>query len=369
MSIILLLANLGPSAAANEDESYAKAQSPAPAYVFAWPSRTSVSLRGGTTKGPPITLREEPSEAWTALQEASLSAQERDRRAILALAGDYRASFDFIETEVFAGEPAEPYRSWGTERVHVLVDEPGRIVLQHIMTMYVVDDEGEVSDPIVVKHWRQDWKWEPTTMLAYQGMGHFEVEGLSEDQRSGRWSQTVYQVDDTPRYAMIGAWNHSASFSEWVTDPAWRPLPRRERTARDDYQALGGWNRLTVHPTGWVHFQDNVKTVLDDPGVVNAETPVLARELGVIRYDRVLDFDFAPGDEYWAATQDYWAMVRDTWDARVSVAGSFVAKRVCEDKAAYERFFALAEPLTEGKRLRVKSTQRKIDEIVACIAQ
>ncbi|MEO0601107.1 MAG: DUF6607 family protein [Myxococcota bacterium] len=372
MPLILLLCSMTSRAADESSDEYAAPKAQATPYVFAWPGHEGpVSLRGGTTRGPEITLLDTPSEAWVALRAPDLEPKERDRRAILALAGDYRASFDFLETEVYSGDgaPSKPYRSWGTERVHVLQDDADRIVLQHIMTMYVIDDEGNRSDPIVIKHWRQDWDWQPSTLLSYEGMGHFAVREVAEADREGRWSQTVYQVDDTPRYAMIGTWNHNASFSEWVSDPAWRPLPRRERTARDDYQALGGWNRLTVSPTGWVHFQDSVKTVLTAPGTVNPDTPIVAREIGVNRYERVVDFDFDAGDEYWAATADYWSMVRETWQPSIDTVGTFVARRTCGEQPVYERFFALATPLTEGKRLRVKRTQGKIDEIVACIAQ
>lgn len=374
MSAFLMVVVAPVTAAWAEDggEEYAPAEEQQAAYVFGWHDHQGpLELRGGTTKGPPITLQTTPSDEWNALQSVDGSAQERDRAAILALAGDYKASFDFLETEVYTpGEkPATPYRSWGTERVHVLIDEPDHIVLQHIMTMFIAGEDGTLSDPIVVKHWRQDWHWEPSTLLEYQGMGHFRVRSVSDDEARGQWSQTVYQVDDTPRYAMIGRWNHSPAYSEWVSGNAWRPLPRRERTARSDYQVLGGWNRLTVNPTGWVHFQDNLKTVLSEPGTVSAEMPAVARELGVNRYERIVGHDFSAGDTYWAATEPYWALVRDTWNPKVSTVGEFVAKRTCGEQAVFERFFALAQPLTEGKRFREKRLQRQVDEVVACMAE
>ncbi|MEN0066209.1 MAG: DUF6607 family protein [Myxococcota bacterium] len=376
MSLILFLCPLTSWAADDSAdasaEEYAAPTTKATPYVFSWPGHEGqVTLRGGTTKGPETTLLETPSEAWIALQEADLDPKERDRRAILALAGDYRTSFDFLETEVFSGDgkPAKPYRSWGTERVHVVQDDADRIVLQHIMTMYIIDDDGNRSEPIVMKHWRQDWQWQPSTLLSYEGMDQFVVREVSESDRAGRWSQTAYQVDDSPRYAMIGTWNHSGSFSEWVSDPAWRPLPRRERSVRDDYQVLGGWNRITVNPTGWVHFQDNVKTVLTEPGVEHADAPVVAREIGVNRYQRIVDFAFGPGDTYWAATAPYWEMVRETWQPQIDKVGTFVAHRTCDEKPVFAAFFDLATPLAQGKRLKAKRTQREIDAIVACMAE
>ena len=85
-----------------------------PPYVFAWPfiDSASLGLRGGTTVGAPVTLAAVPSAAWTALRAEGLTAFERDRAAILAMAGDFRTSFDFLETVVFTPpfEPAQPYR-------------------------------------------------------------------------------------------------------------------------------------------------------------------------------------------------------------------------------------------------------------------
>src|SRR5258706_13578498 len=82
----------------------ALAQTPAepvvapPRYTFSWPlDGANPRPRGGTTRGAPVTLELAPSAAWRALQEGGLTAQERDRRAILAMAGTYRVDFDFLE--------------------------------------------------------------------------------------------------------------------------------------------------------------------------------------------------------------------------------------------------------------------------------
>ena len=144
---------------------------------------------------------------------------ERDQAAIRALAGDYRASFDFLETLVFAPhrEPSQPYRSWGTERVYVVEDRPGFVELQHVMVMFIVDGEGEIQGPMVMKHWRQRWEFEPATLQAYAGHRIWENRTIADEDRTGKWVQTVYQVDDTPRYALIGAWQHHATHSQWTS--------------------------------------------------------------------------------------------------------------------------------------------------------
>jgi len=97
-------------------------------FTFAWPFRQgdSVAPRGGTTAGAPVTLDEAPGAAWRALHEPGLTKRERDRRAILAMAGTFRASFDFLEVAGFRPGfvPDRPYQSWATEYVYVLRDEP-----------------------------------------------------------------------------------------------------------------------------------------------------------------------------------------------------------------------------------------------------
>src|SRR5262249_40428184 len=60
----------------------------APRYTFSWPlDGSGLMPRGGTTKGPAVTLDQSESPAWQQLQKKGLSNFERDRRAILAMAG------------------------------------------------------------------------------------------------------------------------------------------------------------------------------------------------------------------------------------------------------------------------------------------
>ena len=63
-------------------------------YTFSWMFAESDSMkpRGGTTSGPEVQLDTRTSEAFAGLQAADLGDRERDRRAILAMAGDYRTS-------------------------------------------------------------------------------------------------------------------------------------------------------------------------------------------------------------------------------------------------------------------------------------
>src|SRR6056297_119135 len=234
-------------------------------YVFAWPFvEGEMSPRGGTTKGPPVETVTETTEAFERLQADGLSKRERDRRAILAMAGTYRVSFDFLELVGYAPgfEPARPYRSWATEHVYVVGDSEKRISLQHILIMTIVGEDGEEMGPFVTKHWRQDWVYENPVVHTYRGFGSWARATKDEAERDGDWSQTVWQVDDSPRYAAWGEWRHTPERSWWTSEETWRPLPRREFSVRDDYDALVGTNTHIVLPTGWVHEQHNVKAVL-----------------------------------------------------------------------------------------------------------
>ncbi|MEP7313044.1 MAG: hypothetical protein ABI859_10710, partial [Pseudomonadota bacterium] len=66
-------------------------------YTFSWPvGPDAPAPRGGTTRGPQLVVDTAPSAAWQALQATGLSEFERDRRAILAMAGSYRVAFDFL---------------------------------------------------------------------------------------------------------------------------------------------------------------------------------------------------------------------------------------------------------------------------------
>ncbi len=338
--------------------------SPAP-YVFAWPFvNAPMDPRGGTSRGAEVTLATGPSEAWQHLQAPGLEGVARDRAAILAMAGDYRASFDFLETVLFVpgAEPARPYRSWGTERIYVVEERDDFVRLQHVLEMFAIDDEGQLQGPFVQKHWRQDWQYEPESVLEFTGEGRFETRPVPPEERRGAWSQTVYQVDDSPRYGSLGRWEHGARASIWQGGETWRPLPRRESSVRDDYQVLAGRNRLTVLPEGWVHEQDNLKLVL-----ANGETEPLAREIGVDRYQRLRDFDFRAADAYWQATQAFWARVREGWAGRAASTRRFRVAATCDGEPGFVPCFRMADRLEAGEAVSAEEQRAEIDRVLDCL--
>jgi hypothetical protein len=141
--IIALL--LALSVAAYAEQRSGSSPPSAARYTFSWPLGEADALkpRGGTTRGAPVTLDSAPSKQWQALQQPGLSPFERDRRAILAMAGEYRVTFDFLEVAAYdpAAKRDRPYQSWGTERIYVDRDEGRRISLLHILAMRTVKDQ------------------------------------------------------------------------------------------------------------------------------------------------------------------------------------------------------------------------------------
>ena len=320
-------------------------------YTFSWPmGEGMLKPRGSSTKGAAVTLATEPAEEWKRLHAGALSGFERDRRAILAMAGPYRVSFDFLEVARFdpALKPDAPYQSWGTEVVFVSDDREDFIALQHVLVMRVLQQDGSESEPFVTRHWRQEWRYEADAALAYQGSNAWVLRKIPEDRRRGAWVQSVYQVDDSPRYAATGRWQHSDSFSTWISDETWRPLPRREWSVRNDYQVLLGTNRHTITPAGWMQEENNLKLALDAAGKPRATMPYLAREYGMARYERIKDYDFGAGKDYFEKTEPFWAEVRAAW-REITLRGRFKLVKPVDQGQLFVPFFEYAERLTDGQ--------------------
>ena len=287
-----------------------------------------------TTPTPPAT---EEINLPDAADTAVATPPAADRQAILGLAGEFEVDFAFDETVALAPhyQRRDPKRAGANEVVIVVEDAGDRIVLQHLLI---------VGDDHVIKHWRQDWEWQATHRLEFTDDQTWTRVEIPEDVTRGAWTQCVYEVVDSPRYCGTGAWNHRYGNATWTSDRTWRPLPRREYTIRDDYNALNVENRHTVTPQGWTHEQDNSKVVR-----VDGETEqVLVREFGFNDYERDPDFDFGPAYEYWDQTADYWARVRAAWQRHFEAGGVVLATEV-DGMPVIEGLTELADQVREGR--------------------
>ncbi len=262
-----------------------------------------------------------------------------DRRAILAMLGEYQVTFNFNETVVLRPGYVrkEPKHSGGFETV-VLVDDSGSsISMQHILVG---------ADGITIKHWRQEWIYEQSSHWAYVGNQRFEHHHRKPASVPGTWTQLVFEVNDGPRYAGSGRWNHRYGVSTWTSERTWRPLPRREYTTRNDYQLLNVENRHTITPQGWTHEQDNTKVVRE-----GGEDTILVREFGFNDYRRITGFNFSPGLTYWKSTESFWSVVRARWDDELDKEGRIVLSFQTGDEGFSDTVLSLADAYRTNPRL------------------
>lgn len=268
----------------------------------------------------------------TAASVASTCDVTRDRAAIRGMAGSFLVTFTFDETEVLTeGYQRRPRsRTSAREVVHVIEDSEKKMSLQHIL---LVREKGHVE---AMKHWRQDWVFEDTTLLEFEGHETFARRELSPSDISCAWSQAVFEVSDAPRYESVGRWVHAGDTSTWSSAPTWRPLPRREYTKRHDYDVLIGQNRHVVRPDGWVHEQNTEKRVL-------ANDRSLVREVGENRYVRSSYDDAELANAYLRETSPFWAGVREEWQTTFIAKPRFKLVDKVDSKLLYEVLFPLAD--------------------------
>lgn len=277
---------------------------------------------------------------------AASAPPAEDRAAILAMQGEFAVTFNFKETvPLKAGYQARSTKESGARELVLLVeDTPGRIVLQHLL----VAPNGHVT-----KHWRQDWTFEAPSRFEYVAHQTWRVRALSAEETAGRWTQCVFEVSDAPRYCGTGRWNHKYGNATWTSDRSWRPLPRREHTVRDDYNALNVENRHTITPAGWTHEQDNTKVVREGERTVG----VLTREFGFNDYRRTTDTDFGPARRYWEATAGFWAQVRARWQQALDEGGLVIDTGI-DGMPVIVGLFNLASRVEQGKAVDAAAIER-----------
>jgi hypothetical protein len=297
---------------------------------------TSLPLAPALAHGP---IAAKPAAAEAAKFNA-------DRAAILAMAGTYKVRFDFTETTPWVTDysPVPPKPSGGHEVVRVIEDTGRRIVLQHILVHEADGPDGQ-KKAFVTKHWRQDWEYEPASVLVYKEPGRWVLEDVPERMRKGRWSQTVWQTDDSPRYGGWGEFSDEGGITRWRSNWTWRPLPRRDAVRKPVYDRFMAINRHQWTPTGWIHWQDNTKMAPRD-----GKLTAIVQEQGLNSYTRFDGFNAARADAYWAKTSGYWAEVRKAWDAVMARdKGIAVAEQADWGSVTSERLMTMADKVEAGE--------------------
>lgn len=272
------------------------------------------------------------------LLAAASQAADRagDAAAIKAQAGCFEVTYEFAET--FGKKDrvmSTPYKTGGLEWVVVDEDAPGRVELQHLLVL---------SSATVMKHWRQEWSYEPAELFEFKGSDSWIKAPLASSDRAGRWRQRVLQVDDGPRYECAAPWVRWGGVRYWECR-AWSPLPRREFTRRSDYQVLDRRNRQELTASGWTHEQDNAKLKL-----VEGKAEELAWEKGRNGYARVADERCEPARKWWKENAARWSEIRAAWADVYAGAARLDLSPKPGEKPLWDEMTALAEAAPKDLR-------------------
>jgi hypothetical protein len=238
---------------------------------------------------------------------------EEDVKAITGLEGCYEVQFKFEETQRLVQDPSykpsPTYQNSIIELAFLDQNSESGIHLQHILML--PGGHG------VIKHWRQEWTYQPTNVIEYRAPNHWQK--IPHGPTDGKWSQWIRSVDDSPRSAGIASWTHPVSeqvsvSSFWgglTTEASRAPLPRREMEAgRKDYQLLRRSNLISTTPDGWRIEELNTKVRQNADG---SETD-LATETGSEIHKKVDPAKCAQAVQWWKDSKPVWDQIRGAWD-------------------------------------------------------
>ena len=260
--------------------------------------------------------------------------KDKDLASIKAMCGCFEVSFNFAET--FSYSKDSTYQASknkydkALEWVQLVDSNEDFVSMQHLLIV------GDVLNPYVIKHWRQDWMYENTDSFPYAIDNTWPYKSNDASEVTGQWTQRVFQVDDSPRYEGSATWVHVDGRSFW-SSTADAPLPRREITKRQDYNVTLRRNHHEILDWGWSHDQDNDKLIRE----VNKKDIVLAQEKGYNTYKKVENERCIAAQVFWKDNKDMWTMVRKEWNTIFSMRQNIKLKNKVEGKRLYQYLFTL----------------------------
>ena len=260
--------------------------------------------------------------------------KDKDLASIKAMCGCFEVSFNFAET--FSYSKDSTYQASknkydkALEWVQLVDSNEDFVSMQHLLIV------GDVLNPYVIKHWRQDWMYENTDSFPYAIDNTWPYKSNDASEVTGQWTQRVFQVDDSPRYEGSATWVHVDGRSFW-SSTADAPLPRREITKRQDYNVTLRRNHHEILDWGWSHDQDNDKLIRE----VNKKDIVLAQEKGYNTYKKVENERCIAAQVFWKDNKEMWALVRKHWNTIFSMRQNIQLKNKVEGKRLYQYLFAL----------------------------
>lgn len=260
---------------------------------------------------------------------AQKNKKNLDIAAIKSMVGCYNVEFKYTET--FAPEvdyeQAYDYTSAAFEWAGLIEETDNKIVLQHLLI---------INDSTIIKHWRQDWIFEADGEYVYDKDNKWKYVPMSKAESKGKWTQNVYQVDDSPRYSGTATWIHADGRTYW-DNVADSPLPRREHSKRSDYNVMKRGNHVEIFKNGWVHEQDNDKVIRKD----GEADVLLVQEKGFNNYDRRKEADCKPAMAWWEQNKDTWVVVQDLWEDVLGQKKDLVLLPKVDNKSLFEHFYTL----------------------------
>lgn len=276
------------------------------------------------------------------LISGAISAQSQktaERNAILSMAGTYKVSFDFIET--FAPDTLykfyPKYHATASEMVIVTENSESKISLNHFLL---------VNDSVVVKHWRQDWIYENTEFLEYEGNNTWSKRIMSKEAVKGTWTQKVFQIDESPRYEAFGKWTRENNEWIWTGNTCNSPLPRRELLKREDYSVIKRRSRMVIGQDYWYLEQDNQKMKSDT---------LLCYEKGMEVFRRGT-FDTSKIIKWWEKNEKIWLCIAAEWNLLISkndtfkLSGALIASNYQQEVFRFAKQLSATE--TDDKKIR-----------------
>lgn len=268
--------------------------------------------------------------------------QQKDINSIKAMCGCYEVKFNFTETFNYPKDttnykPSETKHETALEWIELVVDQPNKIVLQHLLIVGTGEND-------IVKHWRQDWLYENTDLYSFYKDQTWKFSKLPVQNVKGQWTQKVYQVDDSPRYEGTSTWAHIDGKTYWLntTDA---PLPRREHTKRNDYNVLKRRNIHEIKAFGWIHEQDNDKIIRDEKG----QDVLLAQEKGFDTYTKVDNSKCKLAQNWWAINSDLWKKVRNKWEKVYAYNKDLSLEKKVNKKSLFSVLFDLKPTATQAE--------------------
>jgi len=295
-----------------------------------------------------------------AIGTVALSTQAQttqEQQAIKQLCGCFAVTFNYAET--FTNDTTKTMASHLMDTNAVLEYEfpieetPKKVVIQHILI---------VPGGPMIKHWREEWAYEQTTLWQYDKDKEWVKTTLSPDEVKGKWTQSIWEVSDAPRYQGVSDWVSTNHELFWLntTDA---PLPRREYTIRDDYNVLNRTNRIIVSDKGYMHEQDN-KKIIRRAGQPDS---ILTYEKGYNKYVRMSDSKCEGARAFWTKDKaEFWADVRAVWAEKMDKANRIKVKGAIDNQLLYEALGEVEDKKLSGDK-RKKAIERVMNRYISIV--